>query len=156
MFIFRLERVLNYRKKLKEKAQQVFSKKRAELLRIENNIHDEKEKLGSFIKKNPLKEGIFTVSEIIAVDNYINKTRGTIQKLHDMRKDKEAEVMDALSTLNDAKKAAKVMENLKKRRFERYNQDQRRIENTELDDINQKISLNKEKLTIEDMPVEDM
>jgi flagellar export protein FliJ len=156
MFVFRLQRVLNYKKRLEEKAQRVFSKRRAELLRIENKIHDEKEKLGSFIRGNPLKEGIFTVSEIIAVDNYISRTRNAIQLLYDTRKDKEEEVKNALNELNEAKKATKVMENLKKRRFERYTQEQLRIESTELDDINQKISLNKEKLTIEDFPVEEM
>ena len=156
MFVFRLERVLKYRKKLEEEAQRDFSKKRGELMKIMNRIDEEREKLGHFVKDHSLKEGVFSAFELVAVDNYISRSHDSIQKLKSREKAKEGEVSAALGVLTESKKASKLLENLKKRRYEKYLDGERRAENIELDDINQKISVNREKLTIENVPVEDM
>ena len=63
---------------------------------------------------------------------------------------------EALAVLREAKKERKVFENLRGRLWKRYIEEQQRTENNELDDVNQKIGLNREKLTIEDIPLEDM
>ena len=115
-----------------------------------------KEKLRDFIEKNPYTEGVFSATEIIWLDNYISKTHRTIQNLTDKQKEKELEVIEALAVLREAKKERKVFENLRDRLWERYREEQQRTENKELDDINQKIGLNREKLTIDDVPLEDM
>ncbi|KPJ86600.1 MAG: hypothetical protein AMS17_11770 [Spirochaetes bacterium DG_61] len=156
MFIFRLERVLNFRKRVEEEAQHEFSLKRAELLTILGRIEAEREKLNASIRTNPLREGVFNAYELVALDNYISGSRSVIQRLKDGAKAKEEEVSLARTILTEAKKASKVLERLKQRRYEKYHEDELRMENNELDDISQKISQNKEKLTIEDMPVEEM
>jgi flagellar export protein FliJ len=156
MFVFRLERVLKYRKKLEEEAQRDFSKKRRELMQIMHHIDEEREKLGNFVKDYSLKEGVFSAFELVAVDNYISRSHGMIQKLKDREKVKAGEVSAALGVLTESKKASKLLENLRKRRYQKYLDGELRAENSELDDINQKISVNREKLTIENVPVEDM
>lgn len=155
-FVFRLENILNFRKKIEDGAQQEFSKRKADLLKVENEMETVRENLKAFIRENPYKEGTFTVSEIVAVDNYISRTHGTIEQLTGRIIAKEDEVYKALGVLVEAKKERKVIENLKQRKFERYTDDLNRAENDELDDINQKIGLNREKLTIEDVPLEEM
>jgi flagellar export protein FliJ len=156
MFVFRLERVLNFRKKVEEEIKREFSMKRAELLMIQLRIKAEMEKLKKFIRTNPLREGVFYAFELVALDNYISGSRSMIQRLRESEKAKEEEVTSALKEFTEAKKASKVLENLKQRRFEKYLEEELRRENNELDDVSQKISQNKEKLTIEDMPVEEM
>lgn len=155
-FVFRLENILNFRKKIEDGAQREFSKRKADLLKVENEMETVRGNLKAFIRENPYKEGTFTVSEIVAVDNYISRTHGTIEQLAGRIIAKEDEVYKALGVLVEAKKERKVIENLKQRKFERYTDDLNRAENDELDDINQKIGLNREKLTIEDVPLEEM
>lgn len=155
-FNFRLERVLKLKKRIEEGSQREFSKRRTELLRVESEMEDVKEKLREFIKKNPYTEGVFTATEIIWLDNYISKSHRTIQNLAEQQKEKEEEVIEALVVLKEAKKERKVFENLRDRLWERYREEQQNTEHKELDDINQKIGLNREKLTIEDVPLEDM
>jgi flagellar export protein FliJ len=155
-FIFRLERVLKLKKRIEEGSQREFSKRRAELLRVESEMDDVKEKLREFIKKNPYTEGVFTATEIIWLDNYINKSHISIKNLTEQQKEKKEKVIEALADLKEAKKERKVFENLKDRLRERYLQEEQNTENKELDDINQKIGLNREKLTLEDVPLEDM
>jgi hypothetical protein len=48
------------------------------------------------------------------------------------------------------------MENLKARKLERYMEELNREETVELDDVTQKMGLNREKLTVEDSLIEDM
>ena len=155
-FNFRLERVLKLKKRIEEGSQREFSKRRAELLRVKREIEDVREKLKEFIEENPYTEGVFTAMEIVWLDNYISKTHKTIEILADQQKEKENEVIEALAVLREAKKERKVFENLRDRLWERYKDEQQKTENKELDDINQKIGLNREKLTIEDVPLEDM
>ena len=125
-------------------------------MKVANEIENVKEKFGASIKENQYKDGIFTAAEIMWLDNYISKIHKTIKDLNECKKEKEEELMEALSMLKEAKKKRKVIENLKQRKLERYLDDLNRSEANELDDITQKIGLNKEKLTIEDVPLEDM
>ena len=94
-FNFRLERVLKLKKRIEESSQREFSKRRAELLRVEREMDDVKEKLREFIEKNPYTEGVFTATEIIWLDNYISKTHRTIEILAGRQKEKEEEVIEA-------------------------------------------------------------
>jgi len=155
-FTFRLENILRLRKKMEEGCELDFSRKKAELLKIEGEIRDTKEKLSNFFHDNSYMEGIFTASDIIAVDNYINRVENIIKGLTSMRFEKEDEVDRSLNVLKEAKKQRKVIENLKNRMLEKYLYELDREEKNELDDINQHINLNKENLTIEDVPLEDI
>jgi flagellar export protein FliJ len=156
MFVFRLERVLKFRKKVEEEAQRFFSKKHGELLQIRSSIHAEQERLTAFFRENPLRQGVFTAFELMAVDNFIGRIHGTIRRLRDKEKLKVVEVASARDELVKARKETKLLENLKKRRLAKYIEDELRMENNEIDDMNQKISVNREKLTIDDVPLEDM
>ena len=155
-FTFRLENVLNIRRKQEEGVQRQFASRRAELLKIENNIHALGEKMHRFMAQNQMNEGSFTVMEVIAVDNYISRLEHEIGKLEVLRREKEEEVSKILNLLHEAKRARKVIENLKERQLERHHEEMNREETGELDDINQNIDRNRETLTIETSPLEEL
>ena len=155
-FHFRLENVLNIRRKQEEGVQRRFALRRGELLKIENDINDLGDKMHRFMAQNPIGEGSFTVMEVLAVDNYISRLELEIQGLEMLRKEKEEEVSRILSLLHEAKRTRKVIENLKKRQLERHHDELNREEAGELDDINQNINRNRETLTIETSPLEEL
>ena len=155
-FQFRLENVLNIRRKQEEGVQRQFAIRRAELLYIENNISDLGDKMHLFMAQNQLGEGSFTVMEVLAVDNYISRLEHEIRGLEMLRKEKEEEVSAILSILHEAKRTRKVIENLKERQLERHQEEVNREEAGELDDINQNISRNRETLTIDTSPLEEL
>jgi flagellar biosynthesis chaperone FliJ len=73
-----------------------------------------------------------------------------------LRKEKEEEVSVILSLLHEAKRTRKVIENLKDRQLERHREEVNREEAGELDDITQNISRNRETLTIDTSPLEEL
>ena len=155
-FIFRLENVLNIRKKLEEGAERNFAMRRAELLQVENDIEALGDKMHRFMARNRLEEGSYTVREVLAIDNYIARLENEIKMLEKLRKEKQEEVNRILFILHEAKRARKVIENLKERQLEQYREEWNRDENRELDDINQNITLNRETLTIDLSPLEEL
>ena len=155
-FTFRLENVLNIRRKQEEGVQRQFGMRRAELMKIENDINDLGDKMHRFMAQNQIGEGSFTVMEVLAVDNYISRLELEIQGLEMLRKEKEEEVSRILSLLHEAKRTRKVIENLKKRQLERHHDELNKEEAGELDDINQNINRNRETLTIETSPLEEL
>lgn len=155
-FHFRLENVLNIRRKQEEGVQRQFGMRRAELLKIENDINDLGDKMHRFMAQNQIGEGSFTVMEVLAVDNYISRLEHEIRGLEKLRKEKEEEVSRILSLLHEAKRTRKVIENLKERQLDRHHDELNREEAVELDDINQNINRNRETLTIETSPLEEL
>jgi len=155
-FVFRLENVLKLRKRMEERIQLEFAKKRAELLKVDIEVDRSRDTLSNFVNENLRMEGTFLASEILAVDNYIHRVRGRIRQLKDLRMEKEDEVNSALGVLKDARKSRKVIENLKERKYRKYLEKLNREENDDMDDITQNIGLNIEKLTIDDIVLEDM
>ncbi len=136
--------------------QRQFALRRAELLKIENDINNLGDKMHRFMAQNQIGEGSFTVMEVLAVDNYISRLELEIQGLEMLRKEKEEEVSRILSLLHEAKRTRKVIENLKERQLERHHDELNREEAGELDDINQNINRNRETLTIETSPLEEL
>jgi flagellar export protein FliJ len=155
-FVFRLENVLRIRKKQEEAVQRRFAIKRSELFRIENQIDVLEGKMHRFMAQNRMSEGSFTVLEVLAVDNYISRLEREIRRLEDLRKEKQAEVSKILKLLHEAKRTRKVIENLKERELSRYRDEMNREEVGEIDDINQHIDRNRETLTIENSPLEEL
>ena len=155
-FVFRLENVLKLRKKIEEGVELEFAKKKAELVKVDLDIEGSNSTLSNFVSENLRIEGTFSISEMLAIDNYIYRVRGTIRKLKDLRREKEDEVNSALKVLKDARKSRKVIENLKDRKYRKYLEELNREENNDIDDITQNIGTKIEKLTIEDIVLEDM
>ena len=154
--MFRLENVLKLRKKIEEGVQLEFAKKRAELVKVDLEIEGSRGTLANFVSENLRIEGTFLAFEILAIDNYIHRVRGRIRQLKDLRREKEDEVNSALVILKNARKSRKVIENLKERKYRKYLEDLNREENNDIDDITQNIGTKIEKLTIEDIVLEDM
>jgi flagellar export protein FliJ len=119
-------------------------------------MHIQQKKLKEFLKENTLEGGVYTASELVWIDDYITRSHRLIEHLVSQKEEKQCAVNEARDILRDAKKERKVIEVLKERQWQRYCEELYRMENSETDDINQQISLNKEKLTIEDTFVEDM
>lgn len=154
-FYFRLENVLRVRKKVEEGVEREFSRRKAQLLRIEAEINELGRRLRSFIHENGNMAGVFSAAEMIAVDNYISRIEHNIKKLKEKHRQMEEEVQRYLKLLMDAKKARKTIETLKERQINVYNEESSREEGIEIDDVNQNINRNQEKLTIETPPLEE-
>jgi flagellar protein FliJ len=156
-FTFRLENVLRLRRKLEEGVQRDFSRALGMLLRVKAELEGAVSRLRVFIRENRLSEGeTFTAYEIVAIDNYIALVEREIKRLRAVEKEREEEVARVRRILNDAKKARKVIENLKERKHERYLAELNREETIELDDVGQKIGLSRENLAMQDVTIEDM
>ena len=154
-FVFPLERVLRYRERIEKKQLKQFSMKRAELLEIESKIECEMKKLRDFSKRMDFQKGIFSSIEFLLTHNYVFRLEKKIEQLKREREIKREELDRELDKLNKARKERLAIEKLRDRQYQRYLQMLAKIEEKELDDINQKIGLNKEKLTIEDLPLEE-
>ena len=154
-FSFRLDNVLRIRKKIEENKERDFSMKKAELLRIEGEIKETRGKLKDFMRDNSYSNREFTAFDIVSVDNYISRIHHIIDGLFIIRDEREKEVQDSLGLLTEARKERKVIENLKDRMRSRYLCALEREQAIELDDVNQHIGSNKERLTIEDVPLEE-
>ena len=155
-FSFRLENVLRLKKKIEENRERDFSRRRAELLRLEQKMTLEKQRLHEFMKDNSRMEGVFSALEIISVDRYITRVQNRIEGLGVLRTEKEKEVQGCLDILKEAKKERKTIETLKDRLLERYHFELNREEAGEIDDINWHIAMNRDRLTIEDLPLEEI
>ena len=154
-FSFRLENILRLKKKIEENREREFSKRRAELLRIEQEMIETKGKLIEFMRENTYCEGIFSASDIVAIDNYIARVQGRLEGLSVLKSEKKREVESCYDILKEAKKERKTIETLKQRLLDRYLYLLGREEDNELDDVNGHIAVNKERLTIEDVPLEE-
>jgi len=154
-FVFRLDRVLRLKKQIEERIKKEFALKNAEYLTIKNEIEENKETLRLFIKENDISEGSFSVEELRAVDNYIYRLEKTIKTLHIEMEEKKKELEYVRELLNEAKKARKVLEKLKENRLNDYLKILNREEVNELDDINQKLDFNKERMVVKDLPLEE-
>ncbi len=158
-FYFRLERILRYKRDIEEKIEREFQLKRAEYLKVWNQIREMNNKLTDFIRevKNQNKEKLyFTAEEAKAVDSYILRLEVTIEKLKGILDEKKAEMEMIKEELNRAKRERRAIEILKERSYSRYLEEVKREEFYELDDISQKLYLNREKLTLENVPLEEM
>lgn len=158
-FYFRLERILRYKRDIEEKIEREFQLKRAEYLKVWNQIREMNNKLTDFIRevKNQNKEKpYFTAEEARAVDSYILRLEVTIEKLKGILYEKKAEMEMIKEELNRAKRERRAIEILKERSYSRYLEEVKREEFYELDDISQKLYLNREKLTLENVPLEEM
>ena len=88
-FVFRLENVLRLRKKIEEGKELEFAKKKADLVKVDLEIEGSNSTLSNFVSENLRLEGTFSASEMLAIDNYIHRVRGTISQLKDLRREKE-------------------------------------------------------------------
>ncbi|MBN2324917.1 MAG: flagellar export protein FliJ [Spirochaetes bacterium] len=154
-FSFRLENVLRVRKKMEENTERDFSKKKADLLQVEREIEQTAGHLTRFMRESSKLEGVFTAAEAIGLDNYISREKGRLEGLAVLRSEKQEEVDRSLETLHKARKDRKSIETLKQRLLDRYLYALGREEDNELDDVNGRIALNRELVTIEDLPLEE-
>ena len=154
-FAFRLDRVLKVRKRVEERIERELSMKRAEVIRITGRIRDVKDRLADFARENSMT-GIFSALDMIAVDNYIFRLGIKIKELEEFKESCERELNRVNEALVEARKARKVIENLRERQFSRYQEEIKRWEDAEIDDINQHIGHTREVLTVEDALTEDM
>ena len=134
-FVFRLDRVLKLRKQIEEKIERELALKNAEYIAVKNEIERNKEELKLFISESSITGGSFSIEEIQAADNYIYRLEKRIKEL---------------------KKARKVLEKLRDKRLNEYINAVNREEVNELDDINQKLEFNKERLVVKDLPLEEI
>jgi len=155
-FVFRLDRVLKLRKKKEEKIERELALKNAEYIAVKNEIERNKEELKLFISENSITGGSFSIEEIQAADNYIYRLEKRIKELRVELDEKKKEVDRVRELLNEAKKARKVLEKLRDKRLNEYINAVNREEVNELDDINQKLEFNKERLVVKDLPLEEI
>jgi flagellar export protein FliJ len=143
------------RKKQEESVELEFARRKGELVAIENGIRDIHGTLRNFRKGTGYGAGEFTAVEAVAVDLYISRLESEIRTLERMREEKLTEVNRVMTRLVEARKARKVMEVLRERQWGRYVDESNREETNDLDDINQALALNREKLALVGVTLEE-
>ncbi|RKY03743.1 MAG: flagellar export protein FliJ [Spirochaetes bacterium] len=155
-FVFRLDRVLKLRRQIEERIEIEFALKNSEYIAVKNEIERNKEELMLFISENSIIEGSFSIEEIQAADNYIFRLEKRIKDLKVELDEKKKELDRVRELLNEAKKARKILEKLREKRLNEYINAANREEVNELDDINQKLEFNKERLVVKNLPLEEI
>lgn len=155
-FVFRLDRVLKLRRQIEERIEIEFALKNSEYIAVKNEIERNKEELMLFISENSIMEGSFSIEEIQAADNYIFRLEKRIKDLKVELDEKKKELDRVRELLNEAKKARKILEKLREKRLNEYVNAVNREEVNELDDINQKLEFNKERLVVKNLPLEEI
>ncbi len=155
-FTFRLENVLRFRMNKEEGVQRELSLRRAQLLRIDGQLRELRSTMSRFVRETGYGEGEFSPLEAIAVDSYIARLAGSIKGLQEVRRRKALEVDRFMELLVEARKARKVIEVLKERQWSRYLDEVDREEAAALDDVTRNMRLSRERLFIEETPLEDL
>lgn len=155
-FTFRLEHVLRFRMNKEEGVQRELSLRRAQLLRIDGQLRELRSTMSRFVRETGYGEGEFSPLEAVAVDSYIARLAGSIKGLQEVRRRKALEVDRFMELLVEARKARKVIEVLKERQWSRYLDEVDREEAAALDDVTRNMRLSRERLFIEETPLEDL
>jgi flagellar FliJ protein len=155
-FRFRLEQVLRFRRNQEEGVQRELSLRQAELLRIDGKLRELRAVMSRFVRETGYGQGEFSPLEAVAVDNYIARLAGSIKGLQVLRRRAETEVERFRELLVQARKARKVIEVLKQRQWERYQEELNREEAVNLDDVTQNLRASRERLSLEETPLEDL
>jgi len=136
MFIFRFQSVLDYRKNIEEKVLNEFSEKKRQLERekiILKNLVSER--LGLIDELKKMLNKLLPVDDIALYVSYVEKVRKNEQK----QKKVIAQVKEQLEALRkellEAVKKAKVMEKLKEKHSEEYDNTVKAFERLDSDEM---------------------
>ena len=145
-FVFNLQKLMDLRKKFEEMAKDEFKKKVKERIEVEEKIEQIDKKIDGFVNSFN-NELTFSVSpmrfkQLIEYREYLKKERVKLIKLYQIKlREEESAREDYL----EAKKEKDILDKLKQRKLENYNYEMKLSEIKELDEIAQKMYVQKNK-----------
>ncbi|BBE31397.1 hypothetical protein OSSY52_15380 [Tepiditoga spiralis] len=145
-FIFNLQRLMDLRKKFEEMAKDEFKKKVKERIEVEEQIEQIDKKIDGFVSSfnNELTYSVSPMrfKQLIEYREYLKKERVKLIKLYQIKlREEESAREDYL----EAKKEKDILDKLKQRKLENYNYEMKLSEIKELDEIAQKMYVQKNK-----------
>lgn len=135
-FIFKLETLLNIKKKKEELITQKLSKVQAQKLNVINEINKIKNKISDlFNNYKNLKMTVLDINFMFLNQNYINYLEKELNSLNEQLNNIQIEENKIKDELNQAMKERKILEKLKENQFEQYKKEYNKQDNLIMDEI---------------------
>ncbi|OQY09552.1 MAG: flagellar export protein FliJ [Fusobacteriia bacterium 4572_132] len=136
MFKFKFEKALDFKRKTEEIARGEFSKSKNEKLEEERKIKILKKKKEVFLNKSITKrEGKLDIILLQQTNKQLEKFKKEIMEQEEYILKKEAEIEEKKEELLEAVKEVKIFEKLNEREYSKYKEEEKRKENSFLDEI---------------------
>ncbi len=135
-FIFKLESLLNMRRKREELVVQELAAAQAAKMRIVNKISDTKKTVSALIEdsKSYLKASI-RIDSLLNSRNYIELLKKQLAALEIDLRAADEKVLQVKQKLAEAVKQRKIIEKLKENQFTQYKKDYNKNDNAQMDEI---------------------
>lgn len=135
-FIFKLESLLNMRRKREELVVQELAAAQAVKMRIVNKISDTKKTVSALIEdsKSYLKASI-RIDSLLNSRNYIELLKKQLAALEIDLRAADEKVLQVKQKLAEAVKQRKIIEKLKENQFTQYKKDYNKNDNAQMDEI---------------------
>jgi flagellar FliJ protein len=141
-FLFPLEKVLDYRKKIENQKTEALSQSRKKKKELEKNLENIEDKKQLIINGNHEK---LTVNQLSISTDYLNQINKEIEGEEHQINVAEKEIENRLGKLKSASKDKKAVEKLKERKFDEHKKNIKRYDRKKTDEIanrkSQKIGL---------------
>jgi len=135
-FIFKLESLLNMRRKREELAVQELSAAQAAKIRIVNKISDTKKTVNALIEdsKSYLTASV-KIDSLLISRNYVELLKKQLSALEIELQSAEENVGKVKQKLAEAVKQRKIIEKLKENQFAQYKKEYNKNDNAQMDEI---------------------
>ncbi len=135
-FIFKLESLLNMRRKREELVVQELAAAQAAKVRIVNKISDTKKIVNALIEdsKSYLKASI-RIDSLLISRNYIELLKKQLAALEIELRTADEKILQVKQKLAEAVKQRKIIEKLKENQFTQYKKDYNKNDNAQMDEI---------------------
>lgn len=130
-FVYRLQKVINYREQKRDEQQEVVKQAEKEVQRIQGEIEQTKNQI-SVLRKN-MYSAHHTMME--SYDIYIKHLHEEVEKLEQEKQIAIQRVIEEKEKLAELEKAVKVLEKHKEKAYENYLEEEKQREMRQLDEI---------------------
>jgi|SRR3989339_1050960 len=130
-FVYRLQKILNYRIQKKDEQIEVVKKAEREVIRIQNEINNHKNTIVT------LRKNMYSAPHVMmeSYDVYIKHINDQIDLLEEEKQIAIARVKEEREKLVELEKAVKVLEKHKEKAHELYKEEEKKVEMKRLDEV---------------------
>ena len=135
-FVFKLETVLDMRKRKEEDVQIKLGIAISELHKMQMNLEETRRKKGAYQSEiELLKSNIQQMDDLLMYQNYVDSVEKLIDRMKLEIREMEKNVEEIRLLLGQAARERKMIEKMKEREYEKYQKEQRAQEINFLDEI---------------------
>jgi len=131
-FVFPLEKVLDYRKKIEHQKTEALSQSRKKKKELEKNLENIEDKKQIIINGNH-KE--LTINQLSISTDYLTQINEDIEGEEHQINVAEKEIENRLGKLKSASKEKKAVEKLKERKFDEHKKNMKKLDRKKTDEI---------------------